>query len=104
MPWHKLKIEGLGRIEREAARFLVCPVRDDLPMGFRIKIVEDQNGLFTGYPEIAIRRPDDGEPDGTTGFGYTIEEALSATVKSFLDTLDGKPPITDDSIWWDPRF
>lgn len=103
MPWHTLEIEGITRIEREVARFTVEPICDDLPMRFRIKILEDQDGDFRGYPEIAIRRAD-GEPDVTSGRGHTVEEALAATIRSVLLTRIDKPTIDDDAIWWDPRF
>lgn len=103
MHWHQLKIEGIGRISREVARFTVEPIHEDLPMAFRVKILEDADGDFFGYPEIAIRRAN-GEPDWTSGRGRTIEEALAETVKSFFDTMQDKPKIEDDSIWWDPRF
>ncbi len=103
MPWHSLKITGVSRIRREVARFLVEPVRDDLPMGFRIKIEEDQDGHFFGYPEIAILDPA-GTPDFTSGRGATIEEALSDTMEYLLKTLEDKPTISPDAIWWDPRF
>lgn len=103
MPWHKLQIEGVSRIKREVARFVVEPIRDDLPMAFRVKIVEEQDGLFYGYPEIAILDAT-GTPDFTSGRGATIEEALSDTVKYLLKTLEGKPQISPDAIWWNPRF
>lgn len=103
MPWHTLQIDGVSRIRREVARFLVEPVRDDLPMGFRIKIEEDQDGDFFGYPEIAITDAE-GNPDLTSGRGHSVEEALADTMKYLLETLKEKPTIEPRAIWWNPRF
>lgn len=103
MPWHTLRIDGVSRIWREVARFVVEPIHDDLPMGFGIKILEDQEGRFVGCPEIAIRDAQ-GTPDGISGMGRSIEEALADTVKALLGTLNDKAKIEPDSIWWDPRF
>lgn len=101
MPWHTLRIDGISRIEREVARFLVEPTHPALPMGFRIKIVEHQDGRYSGHPEVALCTAD-GTPDMTCGWGSTIEETLSDTVKAVLDTAKDKPE--DASLWWDPRF
>ena len=103
MPWHTLKIEGISRIRREVARFLVEPIHDDLPMGFRIKILEDHEGHFMGCPEIALRDAQ-GTPDWVSGIGHSIEEALTDTVKALLGTLHDKPKVEADTIWWDQRF
>lgn len=101
MPWHTLRIDGVSRIEREVARFLIEPTNLALPMGVRIKIIEHQDGRFSGYPEVALCGPD-GTPDTTCGWGSTIEETLADTVRALLDTTKGKPE--DASLWWDPRF
>lgn len=103
MSWKTLRIEGIARIEREVAKFLVDPVPPALPMGFRIKIVERQDGDFIGYSEIAVKDAK-GQPDGTSGRGATIEEALADTVQAVLRTANDNPPVDDDSIWWDPSF
>lgn len=103
MSWKTLAIEGIGRIEREVARFVVEPRRADLPMAFRIKIVERPDGGFIGYPEIALKDAS-GQPDWTSGRGTTVEEALADTVHYLLETVEGKEPIHESAIWWDPRF
>ena len=103
MPWRSLRIDGVSRIWREVACFTVEPIHDDLPMGFRIKILEDQQGHFVGRPEIAIRDAQ-GTPDWISGMGCGIEEALADTVKYFLQTLKDKPKIEPASIWWNPQF
>lgn len=103
MPWRTLQIDGIAEIEREVAVFLVGPTRDDLPMKFRIKVRERQDGAFFAYPEIAIK-DNTGQPDWICGAGSTIERALASAVDALLGTIAGKEPLTTDSIWWDPRF
>ena len=103
MSWHTLQIEGIAEIEREVAVFFVGPKHDDLPMGFRIKVHERQDGAFFAYPEIAIKDKS-GQPDWICGAGSTIEQALASAVDALLGTIAGKEPITEESIWWDPRF
>lgn len=103
MSWKTLQIEGIARIEREVARFTVAPKRDDLPMAFRIKIIERTDGDFIGYPEIALKDAS-GQPDWTSGRGSSVEEALADTVRFLLETAHGKEPIRESDIWWDPRF
>ena len=76
MSWHTLQIEGIAEIEREVAVFFVGPKHDDLPMGFRIKVHERQDGAFFAYPEIAIKDKS-GQPDWICGAGSTIEQALA---------------------------
>ena len=72
-------------------------------MGFRIKIIERAEGEFIGCPEIAIKDAA-GSPDWITGRGGSGEEALSDTVHYLLQSIAGKEPLGDASIWWDPRF
>lgn len=103
MSWRTIQIEGVARIEREVARFTVETKRDDLPMAFRIKIIERADGDFIGYPEIAIKDAA-GQPDWTSGRGASVEEALADTVRFLLETVQGKEPIAESAIWWDPRF
>lgn len=101
--WRDLQIEGAADLEREVAVFSVGTKRDDLPMRFRVKIWERQDGTFHAHPEIAIKDKH-GQPDWIAGAGKTIEQALSSAVEALLSTIPGKEPIEDDSIWWDPRF
>lgn len=103
MSWKTLQIEGIARIEREVARFTVEPKHADLPMGFRIKIIEHANGGFSGVPEIAVKDAA-GTPDWIVGMGNTVEEALADAVRYLLQSVRQREPLGDDSIWWDPRF
>lgn len=98
-----LQIDGIAEIQRLVAVFSVAPKRDDLPMQFRVKIMERQDGTFLAFPEIAIKDRE-GRPDWTSGAGMSIEQALASAVEALLGTIAGKEPIEDDSIWWDPRF
>lgn len=103
MSWQQLQIDGIATIERVVAVFEVGPKHDDLPMRFRVKVVERQDGGFLAYPEIALKGPD-GQPDYIAGAGDSIEGALASACRALLSTIPGKEPITDDSIEWDPRF
>lgn len=103
MDWRSIQIEGIAEIEREVAVFYVAPRNPDLPMMFRVQIVETQNRGFIGHPEIALKDAA-GNPDWTSGRGDTIETALADTVAAFLQTVAGKEPITDESIAWTERF
>lgn len=103
MSWHSLKIDGVAEIERSVGVFVVGPKRDDLPMRFRIKVLERQDGTFLAHPEIAIKDKE-GQPDWVSGAGRTMEQALSSAFEMLLGSIAGKEPLTDASIWWDPRF
>jgi hypothetical protein len=103
MTWHALHIDGVAELAREVAVFRVSPRRDDLPMVFRVKIVERQDGAFEGHPEIALKGAD-GEADWIAGSGATIEAALADTVAALLRTIEGKTPISDDSVEWSKDF
>lgn len=103
MSWHRLQIDGIATIERVVAVFEVGPQHDDLPMRFRVKVTEHQDGGFYAYPEIALKGPD-GVPDYVAGAGNSIEEALASACRMLLATIPGKEPITEDSIDWNPRF
>lgn len=98
-----MNIEGVAEMEREAAVFLVGAKRDDLPMRFRVKILERQDGTFLAQPEIAIKDKG-GHPDWVSGAGKTMEQALASAIEMLLGSIAGKEPLTDESIWWDPRF
>lgn len=103
MSLRDLRLEGVAEIEREVAVYRIAPKRDDLPMVFRVKVVERPDGSFVAYPEIALKGAD-GQPDWTSGMGPTVEQALADCVTALFETIRGKEPLTDDSIEWSARF
>jgi hypothetical protein len=103
MTWRDLRLPGLAGLEREVAVFVVHQKRDDLPMTFRVRIVERPGGTFSGYSEIAFR-DSDGTEDWIAGTGATEEEALADTVKGVLLSFEGKVIVDDASIAWAERF
>ncbi|MBO1628487.1 hypothetical protein [Bacillus arachidis] len=99
--WKTIKIDGVSNIEKCRAEFIIWSI-GDVPSGkFKVRIVEDQNGRFIGYTNLAILV--DGSPNFFSGYGKNIEEALQDTVHHFMDALkERKPSIEKDFEWADP--
>lgn len=98
--WHNLKLENVGKIEKTVAEFTVWMV-GVLPYAkMRVKIFENQLGMYTGRTDLAIKRKFDGSPENGLGDGRSIEEALENTINNFNEMLktDGIDELTEDDI------
>jgi Zn-finger domain-containing protein len=92
MVWKNLKIQNVSGIDKKVAEFTVWMV-GVLPFAkMRIKIMEDQEGNFTGYTDIQLIRKIDGYGEAASGFGKTVDEALEETIKSFNEMIDEDYP------------
>ncbi|EMT49946.1 hypothetical protein I532_24935 [Brevibacillus borstelensis AK1] len=102
--WKDIEITGINKIDKVVAEFQVWAI-EKVPYGkFKIKILETAKGGYIGLPNLAVKNIRDGTPDGTSGFGGTIEEALEDTIKYFLQTLEGRENLTEnDFVWSDPH-
>lgn len=59
--WHELKIDKVEKIEKCVGEYQIW-MHMILPHGkLRIKIYEDQDGTYTGFTDVRIRRKFDGE-------------------------------------------
>ena len=98
--WRRMRIDGLGPIERVVAVFRVGPPLERLPFpSFKVKVVERANGSFVAIPNVAVLASD-GSPDWEAGLGRTIEEALEDALKRFVRILDERRPETDVDFAW----
>lgn len=102
--WKEIKVAGINKIDKVVAEFEVWAT-EKVPYGkFKIKILETTNGGYIGLPNLAVKNISDGTPEGTSGFGRTIEEALEDTIKYFLQTLEGRTDLAEDDFEWsDPH-
>lgn len=64
-----------------------------LPYGkIKIRIYEDQEGIFSGITDLHIKRKFDGDFEAAVGFGKTVEEALSETIRNFNSIIEQDYP------------
>jgi hypothetical protein len=90
MNWKNIKHPGISSIEKLVAEFQVWFV-EDLPYAkVKVRIYEDSDGNFTGFTNIQIKSPFDGAPEAAAGFGKTIDEALSDTIRYFATLISQK--------------
>lgn len=103
--WKNIKIHGISSIEKCVAEFNIWDF-EHIPYGkFKVKIYEDQKGIFHGYTNLAILN--DGIPDYCSGTGKSIEEALDDTVRYFMDQITEHQKSNgelseEDFEWGDP--
>ena len=85
--WKKLKIDGVNEITKLVAEFEVW-IHALLPYGkMKIKIYENTNGTFAGRTDVRLKRKFDGTPESAVGYGHTMEEALSETIRWFKEMV-----------------
>lgn len=102
--WQHLKVEGLGPVTRVAAVFQIGPPLEWMPFpSFKVKVLERGNGSFLGVPNVCVKAPD-GSPEGTSGLGSTVEEALEDAMNYFVQSLDDRRDLPEDAfVWSDPE-
>lgn len=87
--------KNVDAIEKCVAEFQIW-MQEILPYGkMKIKIYENQKGVFYGYTDIRIIRKFDGSPEGAVGHGKTIDEALSDTIEYFMKMVEEDYPQSD---------
>lgn len=90
--WKNLKMDRIGSIEKCVAEFQVW-AQEILPYGkMKIKIYENQKGVFSGYTDIRVIRKFDGSPEGAVGHGKTVDEALEDTINYFMEIAEEDYP------------
>jgi len=103
MSWSDEKIEGIVRVDRVVAVFQVHP-DERIPLyRFDVKILERSDGSFLGIPNVAIKNPVTRYPEGTSGLGDTIEEALRDAIRYFFLEVEQNRydrPLTEDDFEW----
>jgi hypothetical protein len=101
--WSNIKMIGVARIDRVAAIFDVWS-DGKLPFAkFKVKIVERSGDSFLGVPNVAIRNPQTGEPEYTSGLGKTVEDALADTLIYFVREVEqctAQRELTEDDFVW----
>ncbi|MFZ3589954.1 hypothetical protein ACOI1C_11895 [Bacillus sp. DJP31] len=102
--WKDINIQGIARIEKVVGEFIVWEL-DKTPYGkFKVKIIENLQGTFTGYPNIELKNKEDGSPEWVSGMGQTIDEALEDTLKCFLEMINEREELTEDNFEWSDRY
>lgn len=90
---NNLKIYGIDAIEKCVGEFQIW-AQEILPYGkMKVKIYENQDGVFTGYTDVRIIRKFDNDPEGAVGHGKTIDEALIDTLNYFIEIVKENYPI-----------
>lgn len=90
--WKDLKIDKIGAIEKCVAEFQVW-ANDILPYGkMKVKIYEQQDGLFLGYTDIRVIRKFDNSAEAAVGHGKSVEDALVDTINYFNQMVDSDYP------------
>lgn len=85
--WKELKLSNVQKIEKVSAEFVIW-MHSILPYGkMKVRIYEDQEGGFSGITDLHIKRKFDGDFEAAVGFGKTIEEALSETIRNFNEII-----------------
>lgn len=99
--WRNISIEGIASIEKVCAVFEVW-CKEKVPYGgkFKIKILENILGDYTGIPNVAFKDKEDGSVDWICGYGNDVSEALEDTIKCFLETIQGKENLSEDEFEW----
>lgn len=108
--WKDIRIDGIVEIERVVAVFEVW-FANNIPYGgkFKIKILENIKGKYTGVPNIRIKNHQDGTVDGISGFGSSVADALEDTLKYFMNLLNvyvklyGRELTEEDFEWAAPE-
>ncbi|WP_321383951.1 hypothetical protein [uncultured Enterococcus sp.] len=90
--WKELKLSNVQKIEKVSAEFVIW-MHSILPYGkMKIRVYEDQEGIFSGLTDLHVKRKFDGDFEAAVGFGKTIEEALSETIRNFNEIIEQDYP------------
>lgn len=90
--WKEIKLENLSGIDKCVGEFQVWMI-GILPYAkMKVKIFESNEGKFTGYTDIQIKRSFDGSFEGAVGFGESVDTALENTIKYFLKMIKSDYP------------
>lgn len=86
--WKDLKLNHVQKIEKVSAEFVIW-LHSVLPYGkMKIRVYEAQEGIFSGITDLHVKRKFDGDFEAAVGFGKTVEEALSETIRNFTDMIE----------------
>ena len=97
--WKKIEVEGIARIEKCVAEFVVWESYK-VPYGgkFKVKIFE-REASFVGFTNLSVKDKE----EGSVGYGLSIEEALEDTLINFMEVLDQRAEFVEsDFEWCDP--
>lgn len=90
--WKSLKLDDVQKIEKVSAEFVIW-MHSILPYGkMKIRIYEDQEGVFSEITDLHVKRKFDGDFEAAVGFGKTIEESLSETIRNFNEIVEQDYP------------
>ena len=87
--WKKIRIKGIAKIEKCVAEFKICELNKGPYCNFKIKIYENNEGVFTGYTNLLIK-DELGDFYCAVGHGRTIESVLEDTIDWYFKMLSRK--------------
>ena len=89
--WKKIDLCGASEIRKVVCVFHIWELYKTPCAKFKIKILEDINGEFTGVPNIAYK-DSNGNVNWISGCGHDVTTALQNTLKSFMESLPNDLP------------
>lgn len=95
--WKKIEIPEIVEIKKCVAEFKVSELKYTPWLNFKVKIYENQKGVFSGYTNLMIK-DSSGCPFCGVGSGNTIESTLNDTINNFMDMLKERDTLTEDDF------
>lgn len=97
--WKNINLHGTARVRKVVGLFDVLETQK-VPYGkFKVKVLEDPNGGFIAFTNIAFKGSV-GEPEWTSGIGGSVEVALEDAIKNFMETLPQPSECKESSFEW----
>jgi hypothetical protein len=103
--WKDIKIEGISRIERVAAKFQVWSVPKFPSTKMIVKITEDVSGMYHGSTNLGVRKKESKEVLWAQASGDNIADVLSLTICEvllYIEENNADKRSDDDFVWQDP--
>src|SRR5690349_6027730 len=76
---------GIARIDRVVAQLEVWLDGSFFPFPkMKVKVIQRQSGDFLAVPNVAIRNLTSREPDGISGLGNSVDEAVNDLLPRFV--------------------
>jgi len=97
--FEQLRINGVAKIQKCVAEFVIWELNISPYAKFKIKIYEDQDNQFTGYTNIQVK-DSIGDFYCAVGYGKTIEDALDDTIKYFFKLTAAKNDWSEEDFEW----
>jgi hypothetical protein len=95
-------MDGIARIDRVVADLVVW-LDGSLPFPkIRVKVLYRQSD-YLALPNVAVRSIASGEPDGISGLGATIDEAVQDLLSRFIAGVRMNTPergLTESDFVW----